>query len=86
MESGFEDPVNLGNPNENTVNELANLVKELVCSDSEIIYKKLPEDDPKKRCPDISRASKILGWQPISNLREGLIHTIEWLSNLERLK
>ncbi len=72
------DPVNIGNPNEMTVLELAQLVKQFVNSASEIVMKPLPEDDPKVRQPDISRARRILGWEPRVSLREGLARTIEY--------
>jgi UDP-glucuronate decarboxylase len=65
-------PVNLGNPGEFTINELARLVLELTGSASKITYLPLPEDDPQKRRPDISRAMKVLGWEPKVPLRDGL--------------
>ncbi|MBI5116337.1 SDR family oxidoreductase [Candidatus Poribacteria bacterium] len=76
--SNESEPVNIGNPNEMTVLELARLVKEFVKSKSEIVMKPLPEDDPKVRQPDISRARRILGWEPRVNLREGLAKTVEY--------
>jgi dTDP-glucose 4,6-dehydratase len=74
----FHEPVNLGNPQEVTVGELAELVKEMTGSRSEIIYKPLPEDDPRRRLPDISRAKTLLGWTPKTDLRKGLSETIAW--------
>jgi len=74
---------NLGNPEEHTILELANLVKEIARSKSEIIFEPLPVDDPKRRCPDISRARTLLGWAPITDLRTGLQHTIEYFKGLE---
>jgi dTDP-glucose 4,6-dehydratase len=74
----FHEPVNLGNPQERTVVELANLIKELTNSKSEIIFKPLPVDDPKRRLPDISRAQQLLGWKPTKDLVEGLKETILW--------
>lgn len=72
------EPVNLGNPQEKTVNELAQIIKELTGSTSEIIRKPLPVDDPKRRLPDISKAKKLLDWTPKKDLIEGLTETINW--------
>jgi len=69
---------NLGNPGEFTVLELAEKVKELIGSKSEIVYKSLPLDDPKQRQPDITKAKDVLGWEPKINLDEGLQKTIEF--------
>ena len=74
----FHEPVNLGNPQERTVLELAHLIKELTDSKSEIVMKDLPVDDPKRRLPDISRAKKLLDWTPEKDLVEGLKTTIAW--------
>jgi len=76
-ESGYHDPVNVGNPDEFTLLELAEAVLELTGSSSEIVYEALPEDDPKQRRPDISLARELLGWEPTVSLREGLKLTIE---------
>jgi dTDP-glucose 4,6-dehydratase len=76
-ESGHHDPVNIGNPNEFTLLELAHAVIEVTGSRSEIVYEALPTDDPKVRQPDITLARKILGWEPEIDLREGLSRTIE---------
>ncbi len=73
-------PVNLGNPGEFTINELADLVLDLTRSDSKIVYKPLPVDDPQRRRPDISRAQALLGWEPTIPLREGLRMTSEWFA------
>jgi len=78
MEAGYEWPLNLGNPSEFTVIELAELVLKLTGSKSKIKYLPLPEDDPKKRKPDISKAKKVLNWQPQVSLEEGLKRTIEY--------
>jgi dTDP-glucose 4,6-dehydratase len=78
MLSKIHTPVNLGNPNEFTISELAALVTELTGTGSKIILKPLPVDDPKQRQPDISKAGKFLKWQPKVHLREGLTKTIEW--------
>ena len=71
-------PINLGNPVELTIKEIAETIKELTNSRSKIIYKKLPEDDPMKRKPDISLAKKLLKWNPRVSLKEGLTKTIEY--------
>jgi len=76
-ESGHHNPVNIGNPDEFTLLELAETVKELTGSTAEIVYEALPEDDPKQRKPDISLARELLGWSPEVPLREGLQRTIE---------
>jgi dTDP-glucose 4,6-dehydratase len=71
-------PVNLGNPHEFTIRRFAGMVKELTGSGSRIVYKPLPEDDPKRRRPDITRAIRLLRWQPRVELEQGLRLTIEW--------
>jgi len=76
-ESGCHDPVNIGNPHEFTLLELAQAVVEVTSSRSEIVFEALPTDDPKVRQPDISLARQILGWEPTIDLREGLRRTIE---------
>jgi dTDP-glucose 4,6-dehydratase len=77
MESGVHDPVNIGNPVEMTLLEMAQAVIELTESTSEIVFEALPVDDPKVRQPDISRAKALLGWEPQVELREGLRTTID---------
>jgi UDP-glucuronate decarboxylase len=74
----FTGPVNLGNPNEFKIRELAELVIELTGSKSPIVQSPLPQDDPKQRSPDISLASSKFGWSPKVQLREGLKHTIQY--------
>ena len=76
-ESGYHYPVNVGNPKEFTLLELAETVLEVTGSRSEIIYEALPTDDPQVRRPDITLAKEILGWEPKIELREGLSRTIE---------
>jgi dTDP-glucose 4,6-dehydratase len=76
-ESGHHQPVNIGNPNEFTLLELAKTVLEVTGSRSEIVYEALPTDDPQVRQPDITLAREILGWEPTISLREGLQKTIE---------
>ena len=73
-------PVNLGNPNEFTILELAKLVLKLTGNREGIIYKKLPQDDPRQRCPDISKAKKLLKWKPNIDLQTGLKKTISWFN------
>ena len=74
----FTGPVNLGNPGEFTIEELAETVIELTGAKSELVYKALPENDPTRRRPDITLAKERLGWEPRIALREGLPHTIEY--------
>jgi dTDP-glucose 4,6-dehydratase len=76
-ESGHHSPVNIGNPNEFTLLELAEAVIEVTDSRSEIVYEALPTDDPQVRQPDITLAREVLGWEPKVELREGLRRTIE---------
>jgi dTDP-glucose 4,6-dehydratase len=76
-ESGYHNPVNIGNPDEFTLLELAEIVKELTGSTAEIVYEALPTDDPKQRKPNTKLASELLGWAPEVSLREGLQRTIE---------
>ena len=73
-------PINIGNPKELKVNEFANVILKLTGSRSKIVYKPLPQDDPKQRSPDISKAKKELAWAPEVDLEEGLKKTIEWFS------
>ena len=77
-------PANLGNPNECSMADLANLVISLTKSKSQLIYCPLPADDPRQRQPDISLARKQLGWEPITSLNEGLARTISYFDNLLR--
>ena len=72
------EPVNIGNPNEMTVKDIAKIIIKLTNSKSKITYKPLPEDDPKRRRPDISKAKKILKWQPKVDLNQGLLKTIDY--------
>jgi dTDP-glucose 4,6-dehydratase len=76
-ESGVHEPVNLGNPDEMTLLEMAQLVVELTESRSEIVFEALPVDDPKVRQPDITRARDLLAWEPRVDIREGLRRTID---------
>ncbi|MDB4671477.1 SDR family oxidoreductase [Pirellulaceae bacterium] len=76
-------PVNIGNPEEFTIRQLAELAIELTQSSSQLIYKPLPDDDPTRRKPDIALAQKHLNWTPTIELREGLERTIEWFQNID---
>jgi dTDP-glucose 4,6-dehydratase len=78
MHSDEGRPVNIGNPVEYTVREIAEMVIELSGSRSEIVYQPLPGDDPRRRCPDISRARETLGWEPRTPAIEGLEETLAW--------
>jgi UDP-glucuronate decarboxylase len=74
-------PVNIGNPNEFTIKELAQRVVSLTGSESKFIFKDLPKDDPKQRQPNITLAKSLLGWEPKIQLEEGLIKTIDYFRN-----
>jgi UDP-glucuronate decarboxylase len=76
-------PINLGNPVEFTIRELAELVVEMTGSKSELVFRPLPQDDPMQRKPDITRARETLGWEPSIPLRQGLVKTIEYFSQLQ---
>ena len=78
LERGDEMPVNLGNPDEVTVVELAEIIVRMAGSESPIEFRPLPVDDPKQRRPDITRARKLLGWQPEVTLEDGLARTLEY--------
>ncbi len=78
LNSDFRGPVNLGNPDEYSMIKFAEIIKKKTNSSSEIVFKDLPEDDPKKRCPDISLAKEFLNWEPKVSLEEGINKTIDW--------
>ena len=78
MMSDTNDPVNIGNPQEMTILEFAEKIIRITGSKSRIIYKPLPQDDPKQRQPDITRARRLLGWEPVVPLEEGLKRTIDY--------
>ena len=80
MRSDEVRPVNIGNPVEHTVKEVAGLILELSNSASELVYEPLPQDDPKQRCPDITRAREVLGWEPRVAAAQGLSRTIGWFA------
>lgn len=79
---GFHEPINIGNPDERTVKEVAEIIIQKTGSKSQLVYKDLPKDDPKKRFPDITRAKEILGWEPKVYLDFGLDLTIEHFKTL----
>ena len=78
MNSDEHEPVNIGNPQEITILEFAERVRALLGLDVPIIFEPLPQDDPKQRCPDISKAKRLLGWEPKVNLNEGLKQTLDF--------
>src|SRR3989449_4625452 len=84
MQASVNDPVNLGNPREMTLLELAKHVLRATGSRSEIVFRALPTDDPKVRQPDIGKARRLLGWEPTVDLEEGLARTVEWYRARER--
>jgi dTDP-glucose 4,6-dehydratase len=83
-QSDFHEPVNIGNPREMTIKQFAEEIIRIVGAKSSIEYKPLPEDDPKVRQPDISRAGKVLGWQPKVEFEEGIKKTIEYFRNASK--
>ena len=85
LNCSYNEPVNLGNPAEFTILELAKLVIELTGTKSRLIYKPLPQDDPKQRKPDITIAKKILKWEPKIQLKNGLTRTIAWFNSRKDL-
>jgi UDP-glucuronate decarboxylase len=78
----YHGPVNIGNPHEFTMNELANLVRRTVGTEADVVYKPLPQDDPLQRRPDISIAKKYFDWEPRIQLQEGLRHTVEYFNQV----
>lgn len=81
MMSEYTQPVNIGNPKEYAILELAKIIKEISQSSSNLVYKNLPIDDPKCRRPDISKAKELLNWYPKVKLRRGIETTIQWFKN-----
>jgi dTDP-glucose 4,6-dehydratase len=78
MDSSVNDPVNIGNPHEMTIEQIAREILRLTGSKSKLVYRPLPEDDPKVRQPDITRARTLLGWEPKVGLEEGLQKTLAY--------
>jgi UDP-glucuronate decarboxylase len=81
MNGDYTGPINIGNPEEYTILELAQAVQKMVNPGAEIIFKPLPQDDPQRRRPDITKAKSLLGWQPTVPLQEGLKITVEDFRN-----
>lgn len=81
-EDSFTGPINLGNPSEFTILQLAENIIELTGTSSKLVHKPLPSDDPKQRCPDITLARSKLGWEPSVQLKAGLAHTIKYFDDL----
>lgn len=81
MKSNYEEPINIGNPDEQKIIDIANVLVSYLKSESAIIFKDSMEDDPKRRCPDISLAKEILNWEPKMSLSQGLKQTIEYFRN-----
>lgn len=82
LESDWTGPMNIGNPDEHTILELAKLVVEITGSTSEVVFEELPVDDPVRRRPDIALAERVLGWRPEMHWREGLERTADWYRGL----
>jgi dTDP-glucose 4,6-dehydratase len=80
MKSTETRPVNIGNPHEMSVLGIAQMIIEISGSSSEVVFEALPEDDPKRRCPDIRRAKEALGWEPRTPVRDGLKRTLSWFA------
>ena len=83
LKSKYKFPINIGNPNEISINQLLKLIKSLITTNSKIIFSEFPENDPKVRRPDISLAKKILDWEPKISLLEGLVKTIDYFRRYE---
>jgi dTDP-glucose 4,6-dehydratase len=81
FESGVDEPVNIGNPDERTINELAEVVLEVTGSDSGVTHEELPPQDPQVRRPDLSKARSEVGWEPAVGLREGLRKSIPYFES-----
>ncbi len=82
--SGFPGPLNLGNPHEVSIRTIADIIVSISKSTSKVVFENLPEDDPKRRCPDISKAEELLQWKPKVSLDEGLRRTIDYFSAVNR--
>jgi dTDP-glucose 4,6-dehydratase len=76
-------PVNIGNPVERTIQQFAEVIQQLTGSMSRIVFEPLPQDDPKRRRPDISKAKRVLGWEPVVPLEEGLKPTIAYFQSIQ---
>jgi UDP-glucuronate decarboxylase len=82
LDNDFTGPLNLGNPDEYAIQQLAEIILELTNSKSKLVYKDLPSDDPKRRRPDITLAKKKLSWEPKTTLKDGIQQTISYFSDL----
>jgi dTDP-glucose 4,6-dehydratase len=82
MQAPVNEPVNIGNPKEMTLLQLAQQISRLSGSRSEIVFRPLPTDDPKVRQPDITKARRLLKWEPKVDVEEGLVRTIDWCRKL----
>ena len=85
MNSNYIHPINIGNPHEITVKDLATLILHLTKSNSKIVYKDLPSDDPTNRKPDITKAKTILNWEPKYELEKGILQTIEYFTVIDKM-
>lgn len=83
---GVTGPINLGNPVELSMLEIAHTILDLTGSRSPLVHRPLPTDDPRQRCPDITQATERLGWRPSVGLREGLLRTVAWFDELLRMR
>ena len=84
MESDYKKPINIGNPKEFSIKELAYLIKDLINPNLEFEFKALPEDDPLQRQPSIELAKEILNWEPKINIEDGLKRTVQWYKEYEK--
>ncbi len=82
MQSDEHEPTNIGNPQEITILEFAERIRTLLGAQTPVVFEPLPQDDPKQRCPDISKARRLLNWEPKVGLEEGLHHTLEYFRKL----
>ena len=82
MQAPVNEPVNIGNPREMTLLQLARQISQMSGSKSEIVFRPLPTDDPKVRQPDIGKARRLLGWEPKIEVEDGLRRTIDWCRRL----
>jgi len=83
MNNNSSGPVNIGNPDERTILEVANIIKIMCNSSSKIVYREMPKDDPTRRKPDISLAGNILDWKPVVSFKDGIEKTIQYYSNVD---
>ncbi len=85
-DNALGEVINIGNDKEYSILELAQTIIDLTNSNSKIVFRQLPIDDPKRRCPDLSKAKKILNWEPKTSLKESLRKTIEWFKEQEKIE